>query len=173
MAKKKKKSSGTGPEGPDEKRGDGKKVVARNRKARHDYEILDTFEAGIVLRGPEVKSLREGKANLQDAFARVHDGEVWLYNVHISPFGPAGVWNEDPRRTRKLLLHKHQIRRLLTKVQEKGHTLVPLDLYFRRGYARTTLAVARGKRKPDKREDLKRREQEREAARAVKEHGKR
>lgn len=172
MARKKKKAAGSGAPGADGAGSDGKKVVARNRKARHEYEILDTFEAGIVLRGPEVKSLREGKANLQDSFARVHNGEVWLYNVHISPFPPAGVWNEEPRRTRKLLLQKHQIRRIIGKVQEKGLTLVPLDIYFRRGYARTTLAVARGKQKHDKREVLKRREQQREAARAMKEHGK-
>lgn len=171
MGKKKKGSGAAGANGTGGG-GDGRKVVARNRKARHEYEILDTFEAGIVLRGPEVKSLREGKANLQDAFARVHNGEVWLYNVHISPFGPAGVWNEEPRRTRKLLLHRHQIRRIIGKVQEKGLTLIPLEIYFRRGYARTTLAVARGKQKHDKREALKRREQQREAARAIKDHGK-
>lgn len=172
MARKKKKKGAAGG-GDDASAPDGKKVVARNRKARHEYEILDTFEAGIVLRGPEVKSLREGRANLQDAFARVHNDEVWLHNVHISPFPPAGVWNEDPRRTRKLLLHRHQIRRIIGKVQEKGLTLVPLDIYFRRGHARATLAVARGKQKHDKRDALKRREQDREAARAMKDQGKR
>lgn len=145
-------------------------MVARNRKARHEYEILETWEAGLVLRGPEVKSLREGKASLQDAFARVEDGEVWLHNLHIPPYGPAGPWNEeDPRRPRKLLLKNHEIRQLIGKVEEKGLTLVPLDLYFRRGWARTTLALARGKKVHDKRETLKRKMHDREARRAMKE----
>ncbi len=149
--------------------GDGRKVVARNRKALHEYEILDRFEAGLVLRGPEVKSVREGKVNLGDAFARVEGGEVWLYNMHISPYGPASVWNAaDPLRTRKLLLQKREIRRLIGSVQEKGLTLVPLDLHFRKGYAKVSLALARGKKLHDKRESLKRKAAQREVERAFK-----
>ncbi len=151
---------------------DGRKVVARNRKALHDYEILERFEAGLVLRGPEVKSLREGKANLGDAYARVENGEVWLHNMHISPYGPASLWNvADPIRTRKLLLQKREIRRLIGSVQEKGLTLVPLDLYFRRGVAKITLALARGRRHRDRREELKKRASERDVERAFKELG--
>ena len=139
--------------------------VAQNRKARHDYEILDTVEAGLVLRGAEVKSVREGKVNLQDGWATVDRGEAWLHGVHISPYDPASRWNVDPVRTRKLLLSKHQIRDLAARVFEKGLTLVPLDLHFRNGYAKVTIAVARGRRKYDKREAIKRREMDREADR--------
>lgn len=145
----------------------GHRVVASNRKARHEYEILDTFEAGIVLRGPEVKSLREGKVGFQDAFARVDGGEVWLYSLHISPYEQANRFNEDPLRTRKLLLHAHEIQRLVGKVEEKGLTLVPLEIYFRRGYAKVRLGLARGRKLHDKREKLKRQTQEREARRAI------
>ncbi len=145
----------------------GRKVVARNRKARHEYEILDTMEAGLVLRGPEVKSLREGKVSFQDAFAMVENGEVWLYNLHISPYAPADRMNRDPTRTRKLLLKKHEIASLVGKVRQKGLTLVPLDLYFRRGYAKVTLAVAKGRQLHDKRDKLKRETMEREAERAM------
>ena len=148
---------------------DGKKVVATNRKARHDYEILETMEAGIVLKGPEVKSLRAGKVGFQDAFARVMRGEVWLHNLHIAPYEQANRFNEDPLRSRKLLLGRHEIRRLIGKVEEKGLTLVPLDLHFRRGFAKVTLGLARGRRMHDKRQELKRRVQEREARRAVEE----
>lgn len=149
----------------------GRKVVATNRKARHEYEILDRFEAGIVLKGPEVKSLREGKVGFQDAFARVEGSEVWLYNLHISPYEQANRYNVDPLRTRKLLLNRHEIRRLIGKVEEKGLTLVPLDLYFKRGYAKLTLALARGRKLHDKREAVKRRIEDREARRAVRERG--
>src|SRR5690606_25905401 len=124
---------------------DAKKIVARNRKALHEYEIIDTWEAGLVLTGPEVKSVRAGKVSLAEAFARVENGEVWLYGMHISPYDPASRWNADPVRTRKLLLNRREIRRLIGATREKGLTLVPLDLYFRRGYARVTLALARGK----------------------------
>lgn len=152
----------------DRSRPDGRKVVARNRKALHEYHILDTWEAGLVLTGPEVKSVRAGKVSLNEAFARVENGEVWLYNLHISPYDPASRWNLDPLRPRKLLLHRGEIRRLIGAVQAAGLTLVPLDLYFRRGYAKTTLALARGKKLHDRRETLKRRAAEREIERALK-----
>lgn len=145
-------------------------MVARNRKARHEYEILDTWEAGMVLRGTEVKALREGKVGFQDAFARIENGEVWLYSLHISPYEQAGRFNHDPLRTRKLLLHDHEIRKLVGQVEEKGHTLVPLDIYFKRGYAKITLALARGRQLHDKREKLKRQTQEAEARRAIQRH---
>jgi SsrA-binding protein len=141
--------------------------VARNRKARHEYEILDTIEAGLVLHGVEVKSVREGKVNLQDGWATVERGEAWLHGVHISPYDPAGRWNVDPVRTRKLLLSRDQLQDLAARVFEKGLTLVPLDLHFRNGFAKVTLAVARGRKKHDKREAIRRREMEREADRHV------
>lgn len=145
----------------------GKHVIARNKKARHEYEILETYEAGLVLRGPEVKSLRAGKVGFQDAFARVERGEVWLHNLHISPYEPAQRWNADPLRPRKLLLNRVEIRRLVGRVEEKGLTLVPLEIYFRRGYARVTLALARGRKLHDKRDELKRRALEREVRRTL------
>ncbi len=148
----------------------GRKVVATNRKARHEYHILETWEAGLVLRGPEVKSLRDGKVAFQDAFARVEGGEVWLYSLHISPYEQANRENVDPTRTRKLLLRSSEIRKLVGSVEEKGNTLIPLDIYFRRGYAKVTLALARGKKLHDKREKLKRRTQEMEARRAIQSH---
>lgn len=145
----------------------GRKVVATNRKARHEYEILETFEAGLVLKGPEVKSLREGKVGFQDAFARVENGEVWLYSLHISPYEQANRFNEDPLRTRKLLLRRSQIRGLQGQVHEKGLTLIPLQIYFRSGWAKVELGVARGRKLYDKREKLKRKTQEKEARRAM------
>jgi SsrA-binding protein len=148
---------------------DGKKIVARNRKALHEYEVLETWEAGLVLVGPEVKSIRAGKVSLGEAFARVENGEAWLYDMHISPYDPASRWNVDPVRPRKLLLRTQELRKLIGATREKGMTLVPLDLYFRRGYARVTLALARGKKLHDKREDLKRRAAEREIERATRE----
>lgn len=144
---------------------DGKKTVARNRKALHEYEILDTWEAGLVLKGPEVKSLREGKVSLAGSFARVDGGEAWLYDMHITPYDPASRWNQDPLRPRKLLLSRGEIRRLIGSVQEKGLALIPLDVYFRRGYAKVTLALGRGKKLHDKRETLKRKTAEREMER--------
>lgn len=142
-------------------------VVARNRKARHEYEILDTFEAGLVLRGVEVKSVRDGKVNLRDGFATIERGEAWLHNVHIQPYDPANRWNVDPVRKRKLLLRKDQIRSLVGTVEQKGLTLVPLDVHFSNGYAKVTLAIGRGKKKYDKRESIRRREMEREAEREL------
>lgn len=150
-------------------REDGRRVVARNRKARHEYEILEEVEAGLVLEGAEVKSLREGKASFTDSFARVDDGEVWLYELHISPYGAASVDRPDPKRPRKLLLHRKQIERLASRTAETGLTLVPLDIHFRRGYAKVTLALARGKKLRDKREELKRKAMRREVERAVQE----
>lgn len=146
---------------------DGRRVVSRNKKARHEYEILETYEAGLVLRGPEVKSVRAGKVAFQDSFARVEHGEVWLHNLHISPYEPAQRWNADPTRPRKLLLQRGEIRRLLGRVEEKGLTLVPLDLYFRRGYAKVTLALARGRKIHDRREELRRRAMEREVRKTL------
>ena len=146
---------------------DGRKVVARNRKARHEYEILDTYEAGLALKGPEVKSLRAGGVSFQDAFARVDKGEVWLHNLHISPYEQANRFNVDPVRPRRLLLNSQEIRQLAVKTEEKGLTLVPLEIYFTRGYAKIQLAVGRGKKLHDKRETLKRRQQDREARRAM------
>jgi SsrA-binding protein len=151
-------------------RTDGKKVVARNKKARHEYEILETFEAGLVLRGPEVKSIRAGKVSLAESFARVDGGEVWLHGMHVTPYDPAGRWNEDPTRSRKLLLTGREIRRLIGAVQEKGLALVPLELYFRGGYAKIGLALARGKKLHDKRETLKRRTHQREMEREVRKY---
>jgi SsrA-binding protein len=149
---------------------EGKRIVASNRKARHEYEILETFEAGLVLKGPEVKSVREGKIGFQDAYARLEGGEVWLHSLHISPYEQANRFNEDPLRARKLLLKKQEIRKLIGKVEEKGLTLVPLDIHFRRGYAKVTLALARGRKTYDKREKLKRRTQDEEARRAMDSH---
>lgn len=146
---------------------DGRKVVARNRKARHEYEILEEYEAGLVLRGAEVKSLREGKASFTDSFARVDDGEIWLHSLHITPYENAGIDRLDPKRPRKLLLRKREIRRLGAKTAETGLTLVPLDIHFTRGWAKVTLALARGKKLHDKREDLKRRAMRREVERAI------
>jgi len=145
----------------------GRRIIATNRKARHEYHVLDRWEAGIVLAGPEVKSLREGKVSFKDSFARVEAGEVWLHNLHISPYDSANRWNQDPERPRKLLLHDHEIRKLIGSVEEKGLTLVPMELYLTRGYVKTTLALARGRQLHDKREALKRRTQEREARRAL------
>ncbi len=149
---------------------DGRRLVASNRKARHEYEILDTWEAGLVLRGPEVKSIRAGKVGFQDAYASIDGGEVFLHSFHISPYEQANRYNEEPLRKRKLLLNRGEIRKLIGKVEEKGLTLVPLDIYFRRGRAKMTLALARGRQLHDKREKLKRQTQEREATRAMKAH---
>jgi SsrA-binding protein len=149
------------------------KPIASNRRARHEYEILDSMEAGIALRGPEVKSLREGRANLSDAYAIVRGGEVFLRNLHISPYQQAGLANSDPTRDRKLLLHRHEISRLRSKVAERGFTLIPLSLYWKGGRAKVDLAVVRGKRRHDKREAIRRREQDRELQRASRRQGRR
>jgi SsrA-binding protein len=148
----------------------GRKVVARNRKARHEYDILETVEAGIELRGPEVKSLRAGHVSFQDAFARVESGQVWLYSLHINPYEQANRANVDPLRTRRLLLNRQEIRKLVGQVEEKGNTLIPLDIYFVRGYAKLTLATARGRKLHDKRDALKQKQQDREARRAIEAH---
>ena len=145
-------------------------MIAKNRKARHEYEILETFEAGMELKGPEVKSLRAGSVSFQDAFARVDGGQVWLHSLHISPYQQANRFNVDPTRPRRLLLNRGEIRQMIVKTEEKGLTLVPLDIYFSRGYAKVTIAVARGKKLHDKRETLKRRQQDREARRAMETH---
>ncbi|MGH2724082.1 MAG: SsrA-binding protein SmpB [Actinomycetota bacterium] len=148
--------------------GDGEKVVATNRRARHDYAIEETFEAGLVLTGSEVKSLRAGRASLAEAFARVRDAEVWLENLHIPPYQHADTKNPyDPRRPRKLLLHREQIERLIGKTQERGLTLIPIRLYFTRGLAKIELGLGRGKRKFEKREAIAEREHRREMERAA------
>jgi SsrA-binding protein len=144
-----------------------RKVIASNRKARHDYSIVDTYEAGLVLTGTEVKSLRQGKASLVDGFATIRDGEVWLQGVHIPEY-TQGTWtNHEPRRQRKLLLHRAEIERLIGRTRESGLTLVPLQLYFRDGKVKVEIALAKGKRSYDKRQDLARRDAQREMARAI------
>ena len=145
-----------------------KKIIAENRKARHDYFIEDEYEAGLVLKGTEVKSLRLGKANLKDSYARIKDGEVFVHQMHIGPYPFAHYDNHDPLRPRKLLLQKREIKKLYGKVNEKGHTLVPLRLYFKDGKAKMTLALATGKRKYDKREAIRRRDEQRLLERAKK-----
>jgi SsrA-binding protein len=148
---------------------DGYKIVADNRQARFQYEILETYEAGIELRGTEVKSIRQGKVNLRDGYALVRNEEAWLHNVHISPHDTAGqVFNHDPRRTRKLLLHAMEIRKLIGQVEQKGLTLIPLKLYLKRGWVKVTIGLARGKKLHDKREDLKRKQAKREIERVMK-----
>ena len=150
-----------------EARDKSRKLVATNRRARFEYEILDTYEAGLVLRGPEVKSLRAGKASLSDAYAVVRRGEMYLVNAHISPYEEAGRENPDSRRERKLLLHRAEIARLAGDVSEKGFTVVPLSLYFKDGRAKVELALARGKKLHDKREAIRRREEDREVQRTL------
>ena len=149
--------------------GEGETLIADNRKAFFDYHILDTFEAGVVLGGTEVKGIREGKANLRDSYARVESGEVWLYNVHINPYSHRGYVNHDPKRRRKLLLHRAEIRKLIGKTVERGLTLVPTRMYFKNGKVKVALALARGKQVHDKRETIKRRETDRETRAMVKE----
>lgn len=144
-------------------------VVAENRKARHDYHIEETMEAGIVLQGTEVKSVRGRKVNLRDSYAQVENEEAWLYNMHISPYEQGNRFNHDPRRTRKLLLHKAEIRRLIGISREKGWALIPLRVYFRRGKVKLELAVARGKKLYDKRQDIAERTAKREVERAFRE----
>lgn len=149
----------------------GRVLVAQNRKARHDYHIDDRYEAGLVLTGTEVKSLREGRASLVDGYAAVKEGEVWLHNVHIPEY-TQGTWtNHEPRRARKLLLHRDQIRKLNAKTQESGLTIVPLALYFKDGYAKVEIGVARGKKSYDKRHSLAEREAKRDADRAMARRG--
>ncbi len=141
--------------------------IARNKRARHDYEILETWEAGLVLTGTEVKALRDGKAQINDAYGIVKDGEVWLLNAHIAPYERGNIWNHEATRTRKLLLHQKEIRALIGAVERKGLTLVALDLYFKHGRAKLKLGLARGKKLHDKRADLKERDDAREMQRAL------
>ncbi|AGF52137.1 small protein [Synechocystis sp. PCC 6803] len=145
------------------------KVVSDNRQARFLYEILETYEAGIELQGTEVKSIRAGKVNLRDGFALLRDGEVWLMNVHISPYDKSSLFfNHDPRRTRRLLMHNWEIRKLIGQVEQKGLTLVPLKMYFKGSWVKVALGLGKGKKLHDKRETLKRRQDDRDMARAMK-----
>ena len=142
--------------------------VAENRKAFHDFHLMETFEAGLVLLGTEVKAIREGRVNLRDSYARVEDGEVFLYNVHISPYSHRGYADHEPLRRRKLLLHRDEIRKLIGKTVEKGMTLVPVRLYFKNGRVKLAVSLAKGKKDYDKRETIRRREVDRETRAAVK-----
>ncbi|MCI3029099.1 MAG: SsrA-binding protein SmpB [Desemzia incerta] len=144
------------------------KVLAQNRKASHDYSIIDTIEAGIVLKGTEIKSIRAGRINLKDGYATIRNGEIFLQNVHISPYEQGNVFNHDPVRTRKLLMHKKQIARLVGETKSSGYTLIPLKVYIKDGYAKVLIGLGKGKKKYDKREDLKRKDQKREIDRAMK-----
>ena len=144
------------------------KIVCENRKARHDYFIHETYEAGIVLVGTEVKSLRAGKANLKDSFAKIKNNEIFLDNMHISPYEKGNIFNKDPLRVRKLLLHKLEIRRLMSKIKEKGYTLVPLQVYFKGSLVKVEIGLARGKKLYDKRDDLAKKDAKREIDRAFK-----
>jgi len=141
--------------------------VARNKRARHDYEILETWEAGLVLTGTEVKSLRDGRAQITDAYGVVKDGEVWLLNAHIAPYAMGNHWNHEPTRSRKLLLHQKEIRHMIGAVERKGLTLVALELYFKHGRAKVRIGLARGKKLHDKRADLKERDDQRDMQRAL------
>jgi SsrA-binding protein len=142
--------------------------IAENRKAYHDYHLLETFEAGVALLGTEVKAIREGRVNLRDSFARVDGGEVFLYNVHISPYSHRGYADHEPLRRRKLLLHKDEIRKLVGKTVEKGMTLVPVRMYFKKGRVKVAVSLAKGKKEYDKRETIKKRETDRETRAAIK-----
>lgn len=150
-------------------KGDGK-LVAQNRKARHDYTVIDTVEAGISLQGTEIKSIRNNRINLKDGFVRFRNGEAFLFNVHISPYDQGNLFNHEPRRSRKLLMHKKQIVKLHEESQKKGMTVIPLKVYIKNGYAKVLVGLAKGKREHDKRETLKRKDQEREIQRALKDY---
>ena len=150
----------------------GIKIAAENRKARHDYHIHETYETGMVLTGTEVKSLREGKANLKDSYARIENGEIMLHNMHISPYEQGNRFNHEPLRTRKLLMHKVEILKLFGKTREKGYALVPLKLYFSRGKAKLELGLATGKKHYDKRQDIAERDAKREMDRAFRDRQK-
>lgn len=149
------------------KKSDSTKTIATNRRARHDFEIIDTVEAGLVLRGSEVKSLRDGRANLKDGYGFIKDGEAWLLGVHISPYSFSRGGGHEPDRSRKLLLHKREILRLAAQIAEKGYTLIPLRMYFKEGKAKVELGLGRGKTRFDKRETLKRKQADREMQRAM------
>lgn len=149
----------------------GIKIITDNRKARFQYEILETYEAGITLAGTEVKSIREGRVNLQDAYGLVRGGEVWLLNAHISPYQASGQYfNHDPKRTRKLLLKRREINKLVGKLEQQGLTLVPLKMYFKRGWVKVSLGLGKGKKLYDKRETLKARQTKRDIERALKQY---
>lgn len=150
-------------------KGEGK-LIAQNRKARYEYAILDTVEAGIVLKGTEIKSIRAGRINLKDGYASVREGEIWLYNVHISPFEQGNQFNHDPLRPRKLLMKKKQIDSLIGETKQGGITLIPLKVYIKNGFAKVLIGLAKGKKQYDKRETIKRRDQDRELRRAVKDN---
>lgn len=147
----------------------GEKLIASNRRARHEFEILETHEAGLVLRGTEVKALREGRADLKESYARIEGEEAWLLGCHISPYAQGNRANHDPLRPRKLLLHRSEIHRLLGRVMEKGLTLVPLRLYFKEGRAKVEIGLARGRKTRDKRQAIREREERREMDRAIRE----
>jgi SsrA-binding protein len=146
---------------------DGRKIIATNRKAKHDYFLEDRMEAGIALKGTEIKSIRAGRVSLREAYVQVEGGEAWLVNAHIAPYDPASKMNHDPRRRRKLLIHKRQIIKLFDDIRQKGYTIIPTVMYLRSGRAKVEIAVARGKRKYDKRREIAKRDAEREMARAT------
>ncbi|MGV3293798.1 SsrA-binding protein SmpB [Streptococcus pluranimalium] len=149
-------------------KGTDSNVLAQNKKARHDYTIVDTVEAGIVLTGTEIKSVRAARIQLKDGFAQIKNGEAWLVNVHIAPFEQGNIWNQDPERTRKLLLKKREIDRLANELKGSGMTLVPLKVYLKNGFAKVLIGLAKGKHDYDKRESIKRREQDRDIKRVMK-----
>jgi SsrA-binding protein len=149
-------------------RAEAQRIIAENRKALHDYHILETFEAGVVLQGTEVKSIREGRVNLRDSYARVEAGEIFVYNIHISAYSNRGYADHEPTRRRKLLLHRQEIRKLIGKTVEKGMTLVPLRLYFKGGKIKLAISLARGKQEHDKRDAIRKREVDRETRAAIK-----
>ena len=151
----------------------GIKVIATNRKAGRDFHLEERHEAGLVLAGTEIKSIRAGMVNLSDGYVQPRDGELWLFNVHIAPYDPAGRYGHEPHRPRKLLLHRREIARLVSRVKERGYTIVPVKLYLKEGLAKVEIALARGKRKYDKREAIAKRDAEREIDRALKERGRR
>ncbi|WP_078414233.1 SsrA-binding protein SmpB [Priestia abyssalis] len=152
-------------------KGEGK-VVAQNKKAYHDYFIEETYETGMVLQGTEIKSIRNGRANLKDSYARVHNGEVFLYNMHVSPYEQGNRYNHEPLRTRKLLMHRREINKLIGYTKEEGYALVPLKVYLKNGFAKVLLGLGKGKKKYDKREDLKKKEAKREIERAFRDRQK-
>ncbi|MCU9533487.1 SsrA-binding protein SmpB [Streptococcus sp. CSL10205-OR2] len=149
------------------------KLVAQNKKARHDYHIIDTYETGIVLTGTEIKSVRAARITLKDGFAQIKNGEVWLNNVHITPYEQGNIWNQDPYRTRKLLLKRREIEKIEKELKGTGMTLVPLKVYLKNGFAKVLIGLAKGKHDYDKRESIKRREQERDIKRQMKQFNKR
>lgn len=148
------------------------KMVAQNKKAYHDYAIEETYEAGIVLQGTEIKSIRAGKVNLKDSYARIQNNEIYLFGMHVSPYEQGNRYNHDPLRTRKLLLHRKEISKLIGESKEVGYSIVPLKMYLKNGYAKVLIGLARGKKKYDKREDLKKKEAKREIERAFRERQK-